>query len=93
MAKTIDDYIAPQPDEKQPLPIYRALMNLHYSDLVREIGLPEVEGQIHTLKGDTTTLYWPLRKYKDRLAILKQVGAIEEIPQPKIVSVPEKEDK
>lgn len=89
MAKTIDDYIAPQADEKQPLPIYRALMNLHYSDLVREIGLPEMAGVLHTMQGDTTTLYWPLRKYKERIEILKRMGAIEEIIQPKIVTVPE----
>lgn len=91
--KTFQDFVAPQPGEATPLPVYRALENLHLSgDMWKEMGLPPEEaGKIHTWRGDTTTLFWPLRKYKDRIELLIQVGAIERIVLPTIASLDEQE--
>ena len=83
MAKGIADYVKAQEGEALPLPKYRALMNLVYGDLVVDIGLPELVGTIHAWAGDTTELYYPLRKYADRIALLINMGAIELIQEVK----------
>lgn len=91
MAKGLKDYEQAQEGETLPLPRYRALMPLVYGDLVADVGFPELVGTPMCRAGEITELYWPLRKYEDRIALLKQVGAIEEIAIPKSMQKPKGE--
>ena len=91
MPKEIKDYGAAQEGEALPLPRYRALMELVYGDLIADAGAPELVGSLLCAKGDITELYWPLRKYEDRIALLKAAGAIEDVPIPKSIQKPKGE--
>lgn len=80
MFEEMKRYEEPQEGEALPLPRYRALMPLCYSDLVRDIGLPELEGRQWCAPGEITALYWPLRRYPERVELLINMGAIEVLP-------------
>jgi len=80
MYEEMKRYEGAQEGETVPLPQYRALMPLCYGDLVRDIGLPELEGKVWCNAGDITALYWPLRRYTERVELLINMGAIERLP-------------
>lgn len=89
-------YHEPQPGEETPLPVYRALDNLCYGDIVKDLGHPEMFGVDFCKAGDSTTLYWPLRTYKERVALLIAKNAIELVHVPKIETLssePDTEEK
>lgn len=76
IAQTVEALFEAQDGESTPLPRYRVNRNLVFSDLIAEAGFPEKQGQPFAVEGDITTLYWPLRRYADRVQLLIVLGAI-----------------
>lgn len=69
-----------QIERPESTPLYRALIDLVYSDL-----LPDKVGQSLAHKGDITPLYPELTRHADRIKLLIDRGFIEEVPQEKII--------
>jgi hypothetical protein len=59
---------------------YRALATLIYSELV-----PALDRQVLARPGDITELYPELTRYPDRVKLLIDLGAIEEVPDVEII--------
>lgn len=101
--ETVDDFLNLNEGESEPLPRYRANANLAMSpDLVEPINAG-FSGYLYCRAGDITELYWPLRKYPDRINLLIGLGAIERMPdmkarpilnvkKPKKADIPEGEE-
>lgn len=81
--ETLDDFTKLHEGETEPLPKYRANGNLAMSpDLVEPLNA-SFSGFLYCREGDVTELYWPLRKYPERINLLIGLGAIERLPDVK----------
>lgn len=90
--QTVEEMHARQPEEPEELPRYKANVNLFYSDLMDEY-FPELSGVTFVKEGEETELYWPLRKYPDRIKLLTDMHAIEPVVKPKVYTPPVKPAK
>lgn len=72
---TVEALFEPQEGETTPLPRYRANHNLVFGDLIVEF-FPDQLLKPFAREGEITTLYWPLRRYPDRVQLLIVLGAI-----------------
>jgi hypothetical protein len=87
MSMSIEEKIAavcaPHASESEPLPRYivagdvvKGDGGLCFGDLVERTAYPELKGMNYAAPGEETTLYYPLRRYSDRVQLLIEMGAI-----------------